>query len=116
MLKVAKEDEGYIVSLFQVNKLNTLFSELISQQLNNLVSMPGRKVIFNLEGVRFIDTAGFKTLEKAHQIALARGAVFQLCNVGDEVCELFKETDVENSFDILPSLQVQEKIMMELDE
>lgn len=116
MLKVAKEDGIYIVSLFQVNKLNTLFSELISQQLNNLVSIPDRNVIFNLEGIRFIDTAGFKTLETAHEIALSRGAKFQLCNIGEEVKELLRETNVRNPFQILPSLNVREKILMELDD
>ncbi|MCF8225695.1 MAG: STAS domain-containing protein [Bacteroidales bacterium] len=116
MLKIAKEENKFIVSLFQVNKLNTLFSELISEQLNNLVSVSGRTVIFNLEGIRFIDTKGFQTLQKAKEIAQAKGSVFQLCNIGDEVHELFELTDSKEKFDIIPPLEVREKIIMELDD
>lgn len=106
----------YIVSLFQVKKINTLFSDLICEQLCHVVIEPGRRVVFNLEGIRFIDTAGFRMLELARQKAEEQGALFQLCNVGEEVRELLAETDVSNSFDILPALHVQEKILMELDD
>jgi anti-anti-sigma factor len=116
MLKVAKEEDRYLVSLFQVNKLNTLFSELISQQLNSLVSVPDRKVIFNLEGVRFIDSSGFSTLLKACEISNAAGSSFQICNISPEVQELIDLTDLNGTLNILPKLEVKEKIVMELDD
>jgi anti-anti-sigma factor len=116
MLKVAKEEEKFIVSLFHVNKFNTLFSELIKEQLNDLVSVPGRHVIFNLSGIRFIDSSGFSTLKLAAEISQARGSHFQLCNVGDEVKELLSETDVYNAFEILSSFEVREKLGLELDD
>lgn len=62
MLKIAKEENQYRVELFQVNKLNTLFSELVKQQLRELVEEPGVNVVFNLEDIRFIDSAGFDVL------------------------------------------------------
>ncbi len=116
MLKVAREEEKFIVSLFHVNKFNTLFSELIKEQLNDLVSVSGRHVIFNLAGIRFIDSSGFSTLKVAAEISQARGSHFQLCNVGDEVKELLSETDVYNAFEILPSFEAREKLGMELDD
>jgi anti-anti-sigma factor len=116
MIKVAKEEDRYLVSLFQVNKLNTLFSELISQQLNTLVSFPGRHVIFNLKGVRFIDSAGFSTLLKANEISKANGSKFQICNISAEVQELIDLTGLNESLDIVPTLEVKEKIVMELDD
>jgi len=116
MLKVAKEDDRYLVSLFQVSKLNTLFSELITQQLDQLVRVPDRHVIFNLEGVRFIDTAGFNTLRRASEISSANGGTFQVCNIGDEVKELIDLTGMNGSLDIIPRLEVREKISMELDD
>ncbi len=116
MLKVAKEADHYLVSLFQVKKLNTLFSELISQQLEDLVSVKDRHVIFNLAHVNFIDTAGFFALERAAGIAKANHCVFQLCNITDEVQELIGLTGHEATFDIIPRLNVREKIVMELDE
>lgn len=116
MLKVAKEEGRYLVSLFQVNKLNTLFSELISQQLSDLVNEPGRVVIFNLEGVRFIDSAGFATLLRASEIAKARSAVFKICNVSVEVLELIELTELKDTLPICECAAVKEKILMELDD
>ena len=116
MLKVAKEDGRYLVSLFQVNKLNTLFSELINQQLSTLVSEPGRVVIFNLEGVRFIDSAGFATLLCASEIAKAKNAEFKICNVSDEVMELIELTELQDILPICECGTVKEKIVMELDD
>lgn len=115
MLKVAKEEEKFIVSLFNVNKFNILFSELIKEQLNDLVSVPGRHVILNLSGIRFIDSSGFSTLKLAAEISHSRGSRFQLCNVGDEVKELLTETDVYNEFEILTTDEVQEKPTLGLD-
>ncbi len=116
MLKIAKEDGRYLVSLFQVNKLNTLFSELIFQQLSDLVSEPGRKVIFNLQGVRFIDSSGFATLIRTTEIARAKSAEFKICNVSDEVMELIELTQLKDKLPICECLEVREKIIMELDD
>jgi anti-anti-sigma factor len=116
MLKIAKDEEKFIVSLFNVNKFNILFSELIQEQLNDLVSVPGRHVIFNLSGIRFIDSSGFSTLKLAAEISQARGTRFQLCNVGVEVKELLSETDVYNEFEILSSYEVREKLALGLDD
>lgn len=116
MLKIAKEEERYLVSLFQVNKLNTLFSELISQQLNDLVSVSGRDVVFNLEGIRFIDTAGFNTLERVTKLSRVSGSRFRVCNIGAEVQELLDLTGMEGALDIIPRLEVKEKIVMEFDD
>ena len=116
MLKIAKEEDRYLVSLFQVNKINTLFSDLISEQLNRLVSQSGRHVIFNLEGVNFIDTAGFRVLETATLIARNNQSSFQICNISEDVQELLDLTGLHRRLDILPQLEVEEKILMELDE
>lgn len=116
MLKVAKNEGKYLVSLFHVSKLNTLFSELISQQLNKLVGVPGRHVIFNLQGVRFIDSAGFNTLLRANEISSSVGSVFQICNISEEVQELIVLTESAGKFNIVPKLEVKEQIILEMDE
>ena len=41
MLKIAKEGKQYRVELFQVNRLNTLFSDLVKEQLRELIEEPG---------------------------------------------------------------------------
>ena len=116
MLKVVKEADRYVVSLFQVNKLNTLFSDLIDQQLSNLVSVPGREVIFNLEGIRFIDSAGFDTLLTAHKTAAEHGVQFKLCNISDEVAELLEITELKDRLPVCECESSKEKILLELDD
>ena len=115
MLKIAREDKHFSVELFQVNRLNTLFSELVKKQLQELVEEPGASVIFNLEGIRFIDTAGFKVLQDITEYAKRFGSQFKLCNLTDDVRELMMLTELEGSFDVCTCEPIEEKILMVLD-
>ena len=87
MLKVAIENDTYLVSLFHVRKINILYSDLISNQLNKIVEVPGRQVIFNLADIHFIDSDGFRALLMANDIARKNGSSFKLCNLNKDVKE-----------------------------
>ncbi|MDF1574975.1 MAG: STAS domain-containing protein [Bacteroidales bacterium] len=115
MLKIAKDDNQYRVELFQVNKLNILVSELVRQQLLELVETPGVSVVFNLDDVRFIDSAGFHVLVELADRAREAGSQFKLSNITDEVMELIKLTELGNRFDMISCANTGEKILMELD-
>ena len=115
MLKIAREDNRYSVELFQVNRLNTLFSELVKQQLQELVEEPRTSVIFNLEEIRFIDTAGFRVLQEITEHAARFGSQFKLCNVTDDVKELIILLELEGSFTFCTCENIEEKILMVLD-
>ena len=115
MLKVAKEKNQYRVELFQVNRLNTLFSELVKQQLMELVEEPGVSVIFNLEGIRFIDSSGFDILLEVSDRARELGSQFKLCNITDDVRELIILTELEGRFDFASCEHTREKILVVLD-
>lgn len=115
MLKIAKEQKQYRVELFQVNKLNTLFSELVKQQLIELVEESGTTVIFNLEGIRFIDSSGFDVLLEVSDRAREAGSYFKLCNITDDVRELIILTELQHRFDFVSCAITREKILMALD-
>jgi len=115
MLKIAKVENQYRVELFQVNRLNTLFSELVKQQLMELVEEPGVSVLFNLEGIRFIDSSGFDILLEVSERARELGSRFSLCNITDDVSELITLTELEDSFDCKTCENTREKILMVLD-
>ena len=115
MLKIAKVEKQYRVELFQVNKLNTLFSELVRQQLIELVEEPGVSVIFNLEGIRFIDSAGFGVLMEVSALAREKGSELLLCNITDEVRELVNLMELENRFTFATCENSREKILVALD-
>ncbi len=113
MLKIVKEDDCYLLSLQQLTRLNSLISELISDQVTRLVSIPGRHVIFNLEGMEFIGSEGLKMLLRAKRTAETMACFFQLSNISAEVNELFEITNLKNHFNIIPSGGVGEKILVE---
>ncbi len=115
MLKVAKDGEAYHVELFQVNRLNTLFSSLVEEQLGELLSQPGTEVVFNLRGVCFIDSSGFDVLGRISDLAARSGSSFSLCNVSEDVQELIRLLEMEGKFRYCTLKENAEKILMELD-
>jgi anti-sigma B factor antagonist len=115
MLKIAKEGHEIRVELFQVNRLNTLFSDLVRAQLNELVQEPGSRVIFNLEGIRFIDTSGFQVLLDITEHARRHGSEFRLCNLTDDVQELMGLLELEEELIVCSCAPVREKILQLLD-
>lgn len=115
MLKIAKEGREVRVELFQVNRLNTLFSDLVKEQLTHLVQEPGITVIFNLEGIRFIDSSGFDVLLAITGQARERGSEFKLCNPTEDVKELMGLLELEEEFSFCTCAPAGEKILQLLD-
>jgi anti-anti-sigma factor len=115
MLKIAKEGREVRVELFQVNKLNTLFSDLVKEQLKELVQEPGITVIFNLEAIRFIDSSGFEVLLAITGHAREHGSTFRLCNPTEDVKELMSLLELEEKFSFCTCAPAEEKILQLLD-
>ncbi len=115
MLKISREGKHCRVELFQVNRLNTLLSELVKQQLQDLVEEPGASLIFSLEGIRFIDTAGFEVLQEITAHAARFGSRFKLCNVSDDVRELIILLELEGRLTFCSCSNVDEKVLLELN-
>ena len=115
MLKIAKEGSQFMVELFQVNRLNTLFSDLVKDQLRELIEEPGAEVLFNLEGIRFIDSSGFEVLMEITDRAREHGSQFKLCNVTDDVRELIILQELEGRFTFCTCQNTEEKIHQVLD-
>ena len=104
-----------MVELFQVNRLNALFSDLVREQLIQLVEEPGAEVIFNLEGIKFIDSSGFALLIDVADRARVAGNRFKLCNVTDDVRELILLLELEGRFSFCDCENVEEKILLVLN-
>lgn len=115
MLKIVKENHQSRVELFQVNRLNTLFSDLVRVQLLELVEEPGMTVMFNLEGIRFIDTSGFQVLLDVQEHARVNGTTFRLCNLSGDVRELMVLLELEDRLEVGTCVSTGEKILQLLD-
>lgn len=115
MLKIAREGSEYTVELFQVNRFNTLFSDLVLDQLKELVEETGISVVFNLEGINFIDTSGFEVLKTITEHARVFGSEFKLCNVSDDVKELMSLLELEEKLVFCNCVSAREKILQLLE-
>ena len=115
MLKVIRESDYYRVELFQVNRLNTLFTDLVRDQLKEMLEVPGTKVMFNLEGILFIDSEGFRVLKEVNHFAKELGSEFLMCNVTEDVKELIILLDLEGEFKFCKVENPKEKILLVLD-
>jgi anti-sigma B factor antagonist len=98
MLKITKEGNQHSVELQQTNRLNILFIDLVKPQLDELIEKPGNSVLFNLEGIRFIDSAAFSMLINITDRTKHYGSEFMLCNVNDDVYELIKLLELQEKF------------------
>jgi len=115
MLKITRDSRQCRVELFQGTRLNTLFSGLVKQQLRELVEEPGAFVVFDLEGIRFIDTAGFEMLQEITNHANLYGSRFRLCNISDDVKELIILLRLETQLSFCDCMNIEEKIQVVLD-
>ena len=115
MIKIRKEKDETIVSLFQVKKLNTLFSGLVESQLAELVREDSNNIYFDLSGISFIDSSGFSTLLNITEMAKEYNKDFMLCNITDEVEELVSMLGIGNRFKIEHKELKSEPLMLEVE-
>jgi anti-anti-sigma factor len=112
MIKIRKEKEEFIVSLYEVRKLNTLFADRVGEQLRELVEKKGVKVFFDLSRISFIDSAGFSMLKETNRIALVNSSEFYLCNPSPEVNELMLLPDFRGNFKTCKKEISREKVLV----
>ncbi len=100
MLKIEREDNRFIVSFFEINRLNTTISRIIEKQLVQLLNENGAELLLDLKGIKFIDTSGFNTLHKLNDIANEFNSHLYLTNLSVEVKELFRLLELEDAFTV----------------
>jgi len=98
MLKIERENNRFIVSFFEINRLNTTISRIIEKQLVQLLNETGAELLLDLKGIKFIDTSGFNTLHKLYEVANKYNSRLFLTNVSLEVKELFRLLELEDAF------------------
>lgn len=115
MIKVRKDGDDFIVSLFQVNKLNTLFTGIIESELTDLLGMGSKKIYFDLNKIKFIDSSGFDMLLRLDLKARQNGTQFIICNIKDEVEELFSLMKIGDKINIEHKNLKSEPLFLEVD-
>ncbi len=88
-----------------IKKFNALITEEAKKQLNALYDTPNTKLILSLEGIQYIDSSGFGVLLSLMKTANNKYGSLKICNISDEVMELFKLLQLHNVFDIEPDVE-----------
>ena len=104
MLKVENIQGVTVVKFDNIDRFNALITEPVKEQLKDLFNKPGTKLILNLEGIRFIDSSGFGVFLSIMKSAANNKGQFKICNIGNEVMELFKLLQLHNVFEIYNSV------------
>jgi anti-sigma B factor antagonist len=105
MLKVELINNVYVASFQDLNRFNALVTEPVKEQLNNLFSKSGTKLVLNLQGIHFIDSSGFGVFLSVFKNANINYGYFKISNVENEVMELFKLLQLHNVFEIYSNLE-----------
>ncbi len=100
MLKVSRVHNSYMVSFVNLKKFNIIVAQELLEQLEVLVKQKGAVLNLNMEGIVFIDSAGFEALLKLHRTAVANEASVRLLNLSDEAQEVIELVELDKVVEI----------------
>jgi anti-anti-sigma factor len=112
MIKVRKEKANYLVSVYELRKINILFSDALGEELGKVVDNKGVKIYFDLSRIHFIDSAGFSMLSEMSQKAESNSSELILCNLSAELKELLQLPGIQNNFTICEKEFEKEKVLV----
>ena len=102
---VTKDINSILVVRFkEAQRLNAPIAEAVKDQLLEYFNKPNAKVVFDLQGISFIDSSGFGVFLSAMKAANNNYGQFKICNVNSELMELFKLLQLHHVFEIFNEL------------
>jgi len=104
MLKIENINDVIVVSFQDVSRFNALISDSVKEEVKSLFAGPNTKLILDLTGVNFIDSTGFGVFLSIMKTANNNHGYFKICNINEEVMELFKLLQLHNIFEIYKNL------------
>ena len=104
MLNTKNIDDIIVVSLTGGNRLNALITEPVKEHLLEIFNKPNVKMVFDLQGITFIDSSGFGVFLSAMKSANNNYGLFKICNPSEDVMELFKLLQLHHVFEIYDEL------------
>jgi anti-anti-sigma factor len=100
MLIKEKINGSTVVSFNDQTRFNALTTESVKAELTELYLQPNTRLIFDLNGLEFIDSSGFGVFLSLMKTANNSNGYFKICNISEEVMELFKLLQLHNVFEI----------------
>ena len=100
MLTVDQIENKYLVSFYNVSKLNVLNSKEIELQLLPLVCKKDSNLVLNFSGIKFIDSSGFEILMNIYRESRLYDSNINLINLSEELKELVKLVELDKVFQL----------------
>jgi len=104
MLETKNIHDILVVNLKDTTRLNSLITEAVKEKLLEFFNKPNTKLIFDLQGITFIDSSGFGIFLSAMKAANNHYGQFKICNVNADIMELFKLLQLHHVFEIYDEL------------
>ena len=104
MLETKNINDILVVSLKETQRLNALIAEPVKVKLLEFFSKPNTNLVFDLQGISFIDSTGFGVFLSTMKAANNNYGQFKICNVNSDVMELFKLLQLHHVFEIYDTL------------
>lgn len=104
MLETRYIHDILVVKLKDSRHLNTLISEPVKELLLGFFNKPNTRLVFDLQGISFIDSSGFGVFLSAMKAANNNEGQFKICRVSAEVMELFKLLQLHHVFELYDEL------------
>ena len=104
MVETRNINDILVASLKGSTRLNSLIAEPVKESLLGYFNKPNTRVVFDLEGINFIDSSGFGVFLSAMKAANNNYGQFKICHVNADVMELFKLLQLHHVFEIYDTL------------
>ena len=75
-------------------------SNALREKVKSLIAAGKKKIVLNMNNIKFIDSAGLGTLVAAHHSAKTQGASLKLCHLGNKFQEVLQITKLLTVFDV----------------
>jgi anti-sigma B factor antagonist len=100
-LKVAdREADGVSVVVLEGRIVLGEESNALREKLKSLIAEGKKKIVVNMDNIKYIDSSGLGTLVAAHCSAKTRGASLRLCHLGSKFQEVLQITKLVTIFDV----------------
>ncbi len=104
MLETKKINDILVVRLKDTQRLNAMITEPVKVSLLDFFNKPNTNLVFDLQGITFIDSSGFGVFLSCMKAANNNYGQFKICNVNSDVMELFKLLQLHHIFEIYDEL------------
>lgn len=78
-------------------------SHLLHDKLKGMIASGKRKIVLNVDKVRYVDSAGLGELLASHLSAQNHGGSLRLCNLGSKLRDVLKITRLLTVFNVYDS-------------